>query len=119
MNRRAYERVNINFRAKFFYGNTLYTGEITNLSENGIYISTRLCFPFESRFEILIPLDEGVLKVPVKVSRIIKTDDFYEGMGLELLEQSKNYLEFVRNLRSIASRNLEYPSIQGSVLDSL
>ena len=77
MDRREYERVNTNFRAQYFFGNALYTGEITNLSEKGMYINTKLCFPFESKFEILIPLVQGVLKVPVRVSRIIKTDDFY------------------------------------------
>ncbi len=85
MDRRACERVSTKIEAKFFYGNALYEGEITNLSENGIFISTKMCFPFEAKFEILIPRDEGVLKVPVKVIRIIKSDGFYDGMGLELL----------------------------------
>ena len=105
MDKRAFERVSVNIEAKFFYGNAIYTGEITNLSENGIFISARLCFHFESRFEILIPVNEEVLKVPVKVSRIIKTDDFCDGMGLELLERPKNYLEFVSNLKSAVSKS--------------
>ncbi len=105
MDKRAFERVFANIEAKFFYGNAIYTGEITNLSENGIFISARLCFPFESKFEILIPVNEEILKIPVKVSRIVKTDDFYDGMGLELLERPKNYLEFVSNLKSAVSKS--------------
>ncbi len=104
MSNRAYERVSANIEAKFFYGNSIYSGEITNLSENGIFISTKICFPFESRFEILIPLDGKVVKVPVKVSRIIKTDDFYDGMGLELLEQPRNYVEIVSSLKSAVGK---------------
>lgn len=105
MNRRAYERISTNIEAKFFYGNAISSGEITNLSESGIFINTKLCFPFESRFEIFIPLDGEVLKILVSVSRIIKTDDFYDGMGVELLERPRNYLEFVRSLKSAVNKS--------------
>ena len=102
---RAYERVSANVEAKFFYGNEICTGEIANLSENGIFISTKLCFPFETRFEIFIPIDGEVLKVPVRVGRIVKTGEFYDGMGVELLEQPRNYLEFVISLKSAVNKS--------------
>jgi Tfp pilus assembly protein PilZ len=100
MQKRAFERIPAELQANFFCGNTMYSGTVTNLSENGMFIKTRMCFPFNSKFEILIPLKEEVLKVPTKVSRIEKTEEFYDGMGVEVLGPCQNYLEFVNRLKS-------------------
>jgi Tfp pilus assembly protein PilZ len=100
MQKRAFERVNTRLDARFFCGNMFYSGIITNLSENGMFISTKRCLPFDSTFEILIHLEDEILKVPVKVTRIVKTEGFYDGMGVELLERPRNYLEFVNQLKS-------------------
>ncbi len=100
MQRRAFERIPTNLQTTFLSDNTSYTGTVTDLSENGMFINTRVDFPFNSRLEIRIPLKEEILKVPVKVSRIKKTDDFYDGMGVELLNPPPNYLEFVNRLKS-------------------
>ncbi len=100
MQRRAFERIPANLQTKFFSDNTICTGTVTNLSENGMFINTRMCFPFNSMFEIRIPLKEEILKVPVKISRIVKTGDFYDGIGVKLLNPPRNYLEFVRGLKS-------------------
>ncbi len=106
MQKRAFERIPAGLRTRFFYGNTIFTGTVTNLSENGMFINTRMYLSSDSRFEILIPLKEETLRVPVKVSRIVKTDDFYDyniyknGMGVKLLNPPQNYLEFINRLRS-------------------
>lgn len=100
MQRRAFERIAADLRANFFCGNTIFRGTVTNLSENGMFVKTKMCFPFDSMFEILIPLKEEVLKVPVKVSRIEKAEDFYDGMGVKVLNPPQNYIEFVRRLKS-------------------
>jgi hypothetical protein len=76
-------------------------GTITNLSANGMFIrSKKMSFPFESQFEICIPFNEGELKVRVKVKRITKSTDYYDGIAVELVNPSKNYLEFITKLRS-------------------
>ena len=71
---------------------------MTNCSENGMFINTKMCYPFDTRFQILIILKDEVLKVPVKVTRIVKTYDFFNGMSVELLNPSRKYLEFIKNL---------------------
>jgi len=100
MQNRAFERISADLQANFFCGNTMYSGTVTNLSENGMFVKTRMCFPFDSNLELLIPLKEEVLKVPIKVSRIEKTEDFYDGMGVEVLSPCQNYSEFVNRLKS-------------------
>jgi hypothetical protein len=100
MQKRAYERINTNVRVKFLYGSDLYSGTVTNLSENGMYIQTNRCLPFDAKFDILFQLKGEVKKFPIKVFRIEKTDGFYNGMGVELIEHPRDYLEFVKKLKA-------------------
>ena len=62
--------------------------------------SQKISFPFKTQFEMLIPLNDNMLNVPVKVTRITKTKRFYDGIGVELLKPSRNYLKLVRRLRT-------------------
>ena len=108
MKKRKFERVPVNVPVSFFYDNALYTGKATNLSNNGMYIESDMCLPFQSRFEIffstnskvnlLFPLKYEDIEVPVKVKRLIKTDGCYNGMGVELLNDSEEYLDLMKNL---------------------
>ncbi|MEN8264979.1 MAG: PilZ domain-containing protein [Nitrospirota bacterium] len=110
MKKRQLERVPVDVPVSFFYDNALYIGNATNLSNNGMYIESEMCLPFQSKFEIyfssnskvnlLIPLKYEDIEVPVKVKRLIKTDGCYNGMGVELLNQSQDYLDFVESFRS-------------------
>jgi c-di-GMP-binding flagellar brake protein YcgR len=101
MQRRAFERIPASITVKFYCDNMDYSGTVTNLSENGMFICIRdICFPFDSKFEVVIHLHDKVLNIPVKVSRITKTIDAYDGIGVELLYPPKNYLEFVDSLRA-------------------
>ena len=42
---------------RFPFSNTFIPGTVTNLSENGMFIDTELCFPLESKFEVIIKLN--------------------------------------------------------------
>ncbi len=98
MERRAYKRMPAHLYVRFYYGNLSYTGIVKNLSENGMYIKTRKCLPFKSRTKLLIPLIEDVLKVSIEISRLSRTDNgMCKGMGIELLDQHKHYLELVNS----------------------
>ena len=100
MQKRTSERKPSNINIKFSCDNADYSGTVINLSKNGMFIKTRdMCFPFNSTFEIIIPLEKEVLNLPVKVSRITKTNDTYDGIGVELLDPPRNYLEFVKSFR--------------------
>ena len=100
MKKRAYERILTDMKVSYFYGNELYHGTLKNFSENGMFINTRVCYPFDTSFEILIKLKDEVLKIPVKVSRIQKTEGYYDGMGVKLFNQPAQYLEFVTSFKA-------------------
>jgi hypothetical protein len=102
MQRRAFERVPADIKIRFYSCNTDYSGTIKNLSENGMFISTdKMLFPFDSTIEIMIPFNEKLLKVPVKVVRMTRSDDVFDSIGVTLLDDHRDYLEFVNNLKSV------------------
>lgn len=99
---RIFPRIPFKTKAWFSCCDTEYSGTVTNISENGMFIKIKeMCFPFNSQLEILILLKKEVLKIPVKVCRIIKSTDLYDGIGVEIINSPQNYLEFVNSLRSI------------------
>jgi c-di-GMP-binding flagellar brake protein YcgR len=101
MQRRAFERVPANIKVKFFCCESHYDGTIMNLSQGGMYISTdEMRFPFDSEINIIIPMSSDILKIPVKIMRITKSSDFYDGMGVSVLEPSGQYIDFVNNYRN-------------------
>ena len=99
MQKRSCERISGNVEARFFCSNSLYNGTITNLSEKGMCISTGMCLPYNSMFEVLIPLKENVLEVPAKVIWVKETNSKYDTMGVKLMEPPENYLDFVVGLK--------------------
>jgi hypothetical protein len=101
--RRAFERIPVNIRVRFYSYDTAYLGSVTNLSENGMFISTdRMVFPFDSRIEIIFRTDKKLLKVPVRVIRITKSENVFNGIGVELLDTHREYLELVSSLKGAA-----------------
>ena len=100
MGKRVFERIPVNIESDIFYSNTIHAGMIANISKKGMYIKTEICPPFKSKLEVLIPFKDETLKVPVRVKRLVKSDDIYNGMGVELLNLPQNYLEFVDSLKS-------------------
>ena len=99
MENRISKRIPAKISLRFPCCNTVHSGIATNLSENGMFINTtELCFPIQSRLEILILFGKEILKVPVKITRIVKKANVYKGIGVELVSLPKNYLEFVIKL---------------------
>ncbi len=61
--------------------------------------SQKITFPLEMQFEISISANEETLNVPVKVNRITKSNGYYDGMGLELVQQPQQYVKHIQRLR--------------------
>lgn len=98
MEKRDFKRIPANLILRFPSSNTLNSGTLTNLSANGMYIKAEMSFPIKSRFAVLVQLKDEILKVPVKIVRIVKSGNFYEGMGVMILNQQKKYLELLMKL---------------------
>lgn len=99
MERRSFERITTSISARYFYDNMFYTGSILNLSEKGLFISTKRCLPADSMFVIIIRLEEKYLKLVAKVRRLAHGNGYYNGMGVEILTTSVSYLNFIRELK--------------------
>ncbi|NOZ69284.1 MAG: PilZ domain-containing protein [Deferribacteres bacterium] len=96
--RRACRRIPANLQARLFYGNLIYTGTVTNLSEKGMFISTKVRFPVNSVCIMLVLVNGQVVKIPVKVRRTAAREGAYSpdsGMGVELVNAPQNYLDYV------------------------
>ncbi len=102
MEKRVCERIPVNIEAGFSYNDSFYYGIVTNISEKGMCINTRMRLFFNSSVELLIISKEEGLNVPAKVSCIVMmTDSFSDAMGVEVLNPAKKYLEFVDSLRHV------------------
>jgi len=95
MHKRNSERIPTNLALRFPFSNTFIPGTVTNLSEDGMFIDTELCFPLGSRFEVLIKLKNEILAIPVQIVRIVKSNNRYQGMGVRILNSPSKYLEFL------------------------
>ncbi len=109
MEKRAVERLPANLQIRMFYGNMVYTGMVINLSEEGTFISTKLNFPVDSMFIVVVLQNDQTFKIPVRVRRTVKTDSHHSykmntGMGVKLIDPPEGYLDFVR-LQDRASGN--------------
>jgi hypothetical protein len=103
MQKRYFERIPADLDTIFFCFQKIGTGKALNFSENGMFIKTKFCFPFDTKFNILIsvPLKEKELRMSAKVVRIIKNDNFYDGMGVELIKPPSNYVDFIKSLKYV------------------
>jgi len=104
MEKRAFQRLPVNLQSRLFYGNMVYTGIVTNLSENGMFIRTKMSFPVDSIFSVILLLETHTLSIPIRIRRTVAaeqltgTEDI--GIGVGLLNCSKEYQEFVSKTRA-------------------
>ena len=96
MERRYYKRLSTAKDIILFSDNSIRFGTLTNCSANGMYIKTLISLPLDSLLKVIIPFREEMVKVPVKVVRKERDDHYYsEGIGVEPLTLTKEYLQFV------------------------
>lgn len=107
MEKRAFERLPVNLQARLFYGNIIYTGEVADISEGGMFIRTRINFPVDSLILTVILLVDDTLKVPVKVRRTASSnndpDKHMDGVGVEVFEPQQNFLNYIGKCRASGS----------------
>ena len=102
MEKRAVKRISTNLKVKFCCCSTDdYYGTVTNLSENGMFITTQMCFPLETSFDIDIFSDTETLKVPVVVRWVRKSGRNYNGVGVKVTDPHPRYVNFVERLNSL------------------
>ncbi|MEW6601901.1 MAG: PilZ domain-containing protein [Nitrospirota bacterium] len=114
--KRTYERLPVHLQVNYFYNNESYTGTITNLSLNGMFIEADRPLPIKSKIDVLnpfksycvvhLPFMEMKLRIIVKVRRLVKKDSDFTCMGVEIVNPSQEYLEFVGSIRNYCHINI-------------
>ena len=98
----------VNLQLRLFYGNMVYTGIVANLSENGMFICTKMSFPVDSVLIAIILMEEQTLKIPIKIRRTVRSNNHLNdiedgGIGVSLLNPSKEYIDFISKTRAVLS----------------
>jgi hypothetical protein len=92
-------RIPIHLVVDFHTGEKACSGVVTNISEKGVFIRTSdLRCVSGPDFDITIPVDNGKLHIPGRLVRSMRNDGEIDGIGVELVNPPKDYLEFVENL---------------------
>jgi hypothetical protein len=98
MEKRKFRRIDTNLTASICCEPYRYETRIINISEQGVCIHTTMCFPCGTECKLFIPGNDGVLEVQVLVKSITKKEGFNDTMGLELLNSSRKYRDFINSL---------------------
>ncbi len=93
--RRVSERLAAGKEIKFFLGNACYSGTALNFSSQGIFISTDTTPSIDSKFEVIMFIENNIIKEPVRVVRTSKKGHYYRGIGIILERPSEEYLDFI------------------------
>jgi len=101
--RRSHPRIPARVQARFFCGRRIYKGDITDISEKGMFVSTDIRLPVNSRIEIMILVNGKVVKIPVTVRRTVTPDDSggysaNSGMGVELARFVQEYSDYLQGI---------------------
>ncbi len=94
--KRVFQRIPIGNEVRILHKKKIYSGTVLNISEKGMFVGTRECFPSDS----IIRIESELLKMHVRVKWLSIMNGYYDGVGVELTKLSKNYLEFVENLKT-------------------
>ncbi|UCH45167.1 MAG: PilZ domain-containing protein [Nitrospiraceae bacterium] len=99
MNRREFNRTPINLTLKFPVGTNTVSAVIKDISPKGVNIESGIQYSIRSKFELTISFEDE-LNVFGRVVRLIKTENIYHGMGIELINPSKEYVSNISRLLS-------------------
>jgi hypothetical protein len=99
MNRKEPEHITVHIKARFICDESLYSGTVTDISEKSMCINTSMPTLFSPADEMLITLKEEVINIPVKIKRIIMEDSITDKMDVEVINPSREYLDFVGSFR--------------------
>jgi Tfp pilus assembly protein PilZ len=100
MEKRTSKRIPVNLDVNFACCSLLYYGTAKNISEKGMFISTkRTCFPFDLKFVLSLSLNKSIkLRLPVNLCWMKSSSDRGDSLGVELQSPSKDYMKFIEKL---------------------
>jgi len=87
--RRKCDRQAVDFKIDFHCCGKGCNGNANNISTKGMFIKTRkICFPVNTHFDIYYSTNGKVLQIPVKLSRLARSEDI-AGIGISFIKALK------------------------------
>ena len=93
--RRVCERLAAGKEIKFFLGNICYAATALNFSSQGMFISTEVTPCINLNFEVILFIENTLIKETVRVVRMSKKGHYYRGIGVKLEKPSEKYIDFI------------------------
>ncbi len=81
-------------------GNMFYTGNIKNLSKEGMFIKTNMLVPSSSLFVVILSVKDKLLRLLARARRIVEKNSTLSGIGIEIIDPPQQYTDFVEDLSS-------------------
>ncbi|UCD34659.1 MAG: PilZ domain-containing protein [Nitrospiraceae bacterium] len=102
--RRAFRRYPSSLHARLVYGTMIYAGRVTNLSQNGMFVSTWVRFPVNAEFMVVLLLHDRTVQIPIRIRRAVRNGSdcrppAHNGIGVEILKAPQSYLDHVGQYR--------------------
>lgn len=94
------------FSVRYFFGNTLCSGAVKNISEQCICLHSKVCFALNMKVDLFLPLEEGILKMPVRIENAYEKRGFYALTGKPYVKLPRKYLKFVNSLTHLPTHTL-------------
>ncbi len=98
MSKRPFHKIRSNLKIKFFCSHSFCAGTLTDLSEKGMLIETKMTIPFDRIFDVVICLRERLIRVHVRFRKLIGNNKSYDIMAVDVLNPQKDYLEFINDI---------------------
>ena len=99
--KRKCERKLVRERVIYSFGNVFYSGNLLNVSKEGMFVETAYCLPVDARLTVIMKNHNIFLNLIVKVKRLVRNSGLYKGMGLQLTDQQRSYVEYVDSLEPL------------------
>ena len=93
--KRRYERIPVNDGVCFFDEGSKNPGKLLDCSAEGMLIETQFSDPTNLNLDIVIDTGKEQLHVPAQIVRIYKKNGVQTRVGVKVLRNANNYIQFV------------------------
>ncbi len=99
---RGFERIQVLINITITCGSSVEAVTLMNLSEKGMFIRMDGKLPPPPPdVEVTIPVKEEKIQVPARIIRTETINDLYQGIGVEIVNPSQRYLDFLDHLLAV------------------
>ena len=99
---RGFDRIPVLIDVQIKYLDSVYTGTLINLSERGMFIRiNKMPTLMDSDIEVILHLKGEEVHISGRPVRKANIRGLYEGIGVQLVDPPKSYLDFLDGLLAV------------------